>query len=681
VIADRIRSIQAVSGGGGGGFDPSQLSGLKLWLKADTGVTVDGSGNVSSWADQSGNNNTAYQSDPTKYPVFSAAYSVNGVPAVVGQNDQFLQLTQNFAGQHSSTPFTVIWVGTKTNSTAGTTAAEALTGGGGIRYLATTTSFQVLIPNVGYANYGVGDGLLSPNAHFSRMDYPSHKVECTQGSSVVQNVGYNGFVNFARLFVGPTYNLTNPGYAINEVMLLDRSISDAELADIKDYIKTRYNLYTKDSLLLNMQGTAGTAVFTDESPNALTVTPVGDVELVADATFGTVASFDGAGDYLSISDSSAPVLGSSDWTIEAWIYISGAKSFNCIYAKRPPGSYGFGLQVDGSNNLSISVSTTGSSWALAGSSLGGGYTAGSWIHVAVVRSGTTITGYKNGVSTGTQTLSGTISPSTGYAAAIASGLAGNTSQDFNGRIGPFRITKGVARYTANFTPYYPGVDPYYYATSLILNMQGTPGGTTFVDESPNALSVTPYGNAQLATDATFGTVASFDGNGDYLSIPSNAAFNFGTGDFTVEFWFYNSNPATQNNCLISLNDNNNFYAGLRVYYNSTNTLDALVSTTGSSWSVIANNAASNSVTKNTWNHYAIVRSGSLLKTFLNGVQYMADRSITGSVFASSDHLIATVRSGSPTDYFNGHIGPLRITKGVARYTANFTTPTGLFPAS
>lgn len=217
--------------------------------------------------------------------------------------------------------------------------------------------------------------------------------------------------------------------------------------------------------------------------------------------------------------------------------------------------------------------------------------------------------------------------------------------------------------------------------SLILNMQGTAGTAVFTDESPNALTVTPSGNAQLVADATYGTVASFDGNGDYLTLPSNAAFNFGTGDFTVEFWFYNSNPATQNNCLISLNDNNNFYAGLRVYYNSTNTLDTLVSTTGSSWSVIANNAASNSVTKNTWNHYAIVRSGSLLKTFLNGVQYMADRSITGSVFASSDHLIATVRSGSPTDYFNGRIGPLRITKGVARYTANFTPPTGLFPVS
>ena len=223
-------------------------------------------------------------------------------------------------------------------------------------------------------------------------------------------------------------------------------------------------------------------------------------------------------------------------------------------------------------------------------------------------------------------------------------------------------------------------DVYYDYRSLILNMQGSAGSTTFTDSSPNNLAITAYGNAQLASDATFGTVGTFDGSGDYLSIPSNAAFNFGTGDFTVEFWFYNSNPATQNNCLISLNDNNNFYAGLRVYYNSTNTLDTLVSTTGSSWSVIANNAASNSVTKNTWNHYAIVRSGSLLKTFLNGVQYMADRSITGSVFASSDHLIATVRSGSPTDYFNGLIGPLRISPW-AVYKSNFTPSQDLFPAA
>ena len=249
------------------------------------------------------------------------------MPAVVGQNTQFLQLTQNLAGQHSSTPFTVIWVGTKTNSTAGTTVAEALTGAGGVRYLASTTSFQAFLGNVGSINYGVGDGLLNPNAHFVRMDYPSHKFECTQGSSVVQNVSYNGFVNFARLFVGPTYNLTNPGYAINEVMLLDRSISDAELADIKDYIKTRYNLYTKASLILNMQGTPGGTTFVDESPNALTVTPVGDVELVADATYGTVASFDGGSDTnLMIPASSLFNFGTGDFTIEFWFNIPVAAS-------------------------------------------------------------------------------------------------------------------------------------------------------------------------------------------------------------------------------------------------------------------------------------------------------------------------------------------------------------------
>ena len=211
--------------------------------------------------------------------------------------------------------------------------------------------------------------------------------------------------------------------------------------------------YGYTSLLLHMDGSNASTNFVDSGPNALAVTAVGNAQVsTAQSKYGGASgSVDGTGDYLSISDSSAPVLGSSDWTIEAWIYISVAKSYNCIYAKRPPGGYGFGLQVDGANNLSISASTTGSSWALAGSSLGGGYTAGSWIHVAVVRSGNTITGYKNGVSTGTQTLSGTIWPSTGYAAAVASGLAGDTSQDFNGYIDDLRITK-YARYQSSFTP-------------------------------------------------------------------------------------------------------------------------------------------------------------------------------------------------------------------------------------
>lgn len=225
-------------------------------------------------------------------------------------------------------------------------------------------------------------------------------------------------------------------------------------------------------------------------------------------------------------------------------------------------------------------------------------------------------------------------------------------------------------------------DPFYSAVSLLLPMDGTNGSTTFTDSGPNAISVTAVGNAQVSTTQSKygGASGYFDGTGDYLSISDATRFNFGSGDFTVEFWFYNSNLADQNKCLISLNDNNNLFSGVRVYYNSTNSLDTLISSTGSAWSVIANSAASNSVTKNSWNHYAVVRSGSTLKTFLNGTQYMTDKAISGAVFASSTHLIASVRSGSTADWFQGYIDDLRISR-FARYTSTFTPPTAALPTT
>ena len=165
---------------------------------------------------------------------------------------------------------------------------------------------------------------------------------------------------------------------------------------------------------------------------------------------GSSMYFDGTGDYLTSASDSNFDFGSGDWTIECWLYINTAKTYNGYYGKRQAGGFGLTLQIDSSGTLSISASTSGSSWALAGASLGSGYSASAWMHVAVVRSGTTITGYRNGVNTGTQTLSGSIFVATGYPATI--GSANDTNQEFNGYIDDLRITKGIARYTTNFTP-------------------------------------------------------------------------------------------------------------------------------------------------------------------------------------------------------------------------------------
>jgi hypothetical protein len=214
-------------------------------------------------------------------------------------------------------------------------------------------------------------------------------------------------------------------------------------------------------------------------------------------------------------------------------------------------------------------------------------------------------------------------------------------------------------------------------------MDGTNASTNFVDSGPNALAVTTVGNAQVSTTQSKygGASGYFDGTGDYLSISDATRFNFGSGDFTVEFWFYNSNSADESKCLVAINNNNPSvgYAGIRVFYWLNNTIETLISSTGSSWAVIANTAAANSVSKNAWNHYAVVRSGNTIKIFLNGTQYISDKTMTGSVYSSSSHLVGgLIVSSSVIQTFNGNIDDLRVTK-YARYTSAFTPPAAALP--
>jgi hypothetical protein len=206
---------------------------------------------------------------------------------------------------------------------------------------------------------------------------------------------------------------------------------------------------TNTSLLTNF--TNG-AIFDNAMMNDLET--VGNAQISTSVKkYGTGSlAFDGTGDYLQAPDSPVFNLGSGNWTIESWIYLNSAKSYNGFYGKRQAGQFGLALQIDSSGVLSISASITGSSWALGGASLGSGYTTGAWMHVAVTRSGTTITGWLNGSSTGTQTLTGAIFAATGYPAVIGSAFDTGSAQDLNGYMDDFRLTNGYARYTTTFTP-------------------------------------------------------------------------------------------------------------------------------------------------------------------------------------------------------------------------------------
>jgi len=217
-------------------------------------------------------------------------------------------------------------------------------------------------------------------------------------------------------------------------------------------------------------------------------------------------------------------------------------------------------------------------------------------------------------------------------------------------------------------------DPYRSQVSLLLHGDGTNGSTTIVDSSPSPKAVTAVGNAQISTaQSKFGGASiAFDGSGDYLSATPNACYAFGTGDFTVETWVYpTSFPSAYRTIAATRGP-----AGV---------------VTGWSWSVASNGTfafytngfaysgtATGAVPLNAWTHVAMVRSNGSFQVYAGGVSNRP----AGSVSITNDFTNQTLwigAIGGTQDPFTGYIDDLRITKGVARYTSNFTPPTAPFP--
>lgn len=213
-----------------------------------------------------------------------------------------------------------------------------------------------------------------------------------------------------------------------------------------------------------------------------------------------------------------------------------------------------------------------------------------------------------------------------------------------------------------------GTDPYWNNVSLLLHGDGANGSTTVID-STGKNTLTCYGSAQISTaQSKFGVSSlAFDGSGDYISTAANSSLTMGSGDFTVEFFFYAT--TTANTYLFALaptsNITDSYTSVISVGKSTTNNLQ-LILNGDAGWT--SNNVWNSSA----WNHIAIVRSGSTAKLFCNGVVVI---SVTNSTnFAHTYlHLGAGLNTSSLCN-----LDEFRITKGIARYTANFTPPSAPF---
>ena len=219
-------------------------------------------------------------------------------------------------------------------------------------------------------------------------------------------------------------------------------------------------------------------------------------------------------------------------------------------------------------------------------------------------------------------------------------------------------------------------DADYPSVSLLLHCDGTDGSTTFTDSSPTPKTMTVVGQAHIETDqAKFGTASGqFDGT-DALTTPADTSLNFGTGDFTIEAWLYPTADGTDADFIghryTSLTTSFWFLRRtpekhIRFYNKYSNAVAWDITTSG------------DTVDKDEWTHVAAVRSGTSITVFIGGV---ARGSATSSVAMAFPNYPLLVGVGA-NDYTGGLVGYLddiRITKGVARYTADFTPPAAAFP--
>lgn len=498
--------------------------------------------------------------------------------------------------------------------------------------------------------------------------------------------------------------------------------------------------FSNVSLLLHMDGDNNSTTFLDASLSPKIITAYGGakVSTVQSKFGGASAYFDTTAlTSVVVPYSAAFDFGAGDFTIECFVYRTGNNpNTGRIWSANGDFFIQVDLTVGADGVLNVAMSSTGTNWNLVSGPVGTALTLNQWVHIAVVRNGGTAYAFINGARYTLSTSLGATAlvnnGTNGVTARSIGGQANGTNRSFVGHIDEFRVTKGVARYTTTFTPPTRAFDdrgPRFVGkvrdrtgalasrtvrayrrdtgallgsavprdttgdqwrrfVSLMLHADGANNSTTFTDTSPTPKTVTVNGNTKISTaQSEFGGSSMlFDGTGDYLNVAYDTSIDLISPvcAFTIECWVYASSLNSAGSRIAAT-------GGGGVTWNSTNGIHVLFQVSGGKLNAqVSNNTASPlsastaaSVTTGAWTHVALCYSPSAAKIYL-AINGTVEEFAVGSPARPSTNpalQIGTIpgeAAASPYAW-NGYIDDLRITKGIARYTANFTPPTAPHP--
>jgi len=213
-------------------------------------------------------------------------------------------------------------------------------------------------------------------------------------------------------------------------------------------------------------------------------------------------------------------------------------------------------------------------------------------------------------------------------------------------------------------------DPYWANVTYLLVGNGANGTTTnIIDSSSIGATLTLTGSPVISTaQSKFGSGSLYVNGSSYVSGPTISSYTF-PGDFTVEAWVYIVSYQLGPLLAVGTYDNG---VWLRSNTGTECSINNTFFTLSGSYSSI--------FPLNTWLHVAITRSGTTGRLFVQGI-LKSSITVSGIVNTTGKPVVIGISPHNLTEYTNDYTYDFRVTKGVARYTANFTPPTAAFPTS
>ena len=201
---------------------------------------------------------------------------------------------------------------------------------------------------------------------------------------------------------------------------------------------------------------------------------------------------------------------------------------------------------------------------------------------------------------------------------------------------------------------------------------GGNGGSGIVIVSYPDVYAAPTATTGSPTVSTSGSGSLFfDGTGDYLTVPDNSAWAFGSGNFTLEAWVYRTvSGATQ---MIVIQSDNATAAGSAwsFYILSSNKLIANVYY-GASFITLTSSA---DVPANAWVHVALVRTSGTLSQYINGSRDGTSASLSANSLNDVAQTVGIGATNAGNDRLTGYLSNIRIIKGSGPYDATASTLT------